>query len=110
MAQMQIPYTLLKGKGTPKGYTRTNAPCSGIIQAVLPGQRKEYQSDWPADSFLRWAVSIGFLNYDREKDTCSISELGYKYAVSADDSKEEKENSDRSIFILSACMSYSQPA
>lgn len=89
--QMNIPYTLLKGKGTPKGYTRTNAPCSGIIQAVLPGQRKEYQSDWPADSFLRWAVSIGFLDYDRERDTCSISELGYRYAVSEDDSKEEKE-------------------
>ena len=89
--KMNIPYTLLKGKGTPKGYTRTNAPCSGIIQAVLPGQRKEYQSDWPADSFLRWAVSIGFLDYDREKDTCSISELGYRYAVSEDDSKEEKE-------------------
>lgn len=89
--KMNIPYTLLKGKGTPKGYTRTNAPCSGIIQAVLPGQRKEYQSDWPADSFLRWALSIGFLDYDREKDTCSISELGYRYAVSEDDSKEEKE-------------------
>ena len=89
--KMNIPYILLKGKGTPKGYTRTNAPCSGIIQAVLPGQRKEYQSDWPADSFLRWAVSIGFLDYDREKDTCSISELGYRYAVSEDDSKEEKE-------------------
>ena len=86
-----IPYTLLKGKGTPKGFTRTNAPCSGIIQAVLPGQRKEYQSDWPADSFLRWAVSIGFLDYDREKDTCIISELGYKYAISEDSSKEEKE-------------------
>lgn len=89
--KMNIPYTLLKGKGTPKGYSRTNAPCSGIIQAVLPGQRKEYQSDWPADSFLRWAVSIGFLDYDREKDTCSISDLGYRYAVSEDDSKEEKE-------------------
>lgn len=89
--KMNIPYTFLKGKGTPNGYTRTNAPCSGIIQAVLPGQRKEYQSDWPADSFLRWAVSIGFLNYDRENDTCSISELGYRYAVSADNSKEERE-------------------
>ncbi len=86
-----IPYTLLKGKGTPKGYTRTNAPCSGIIQAVLPGQRKEYQSDWPADSFLRWAVSIGFLDYDRDKDTCSISELGYKYATSEEGGEEEKE-------------------
>ena len=89
--EIKIPYNLLKGKGTPKGYTRSNAPCSGIIQAVLPGQRKEYQSDWPADSFLRWAVSIGFLDYNREEDTCSISEFGYKYAISADDSKEEND-------------------
>ena len=88
---IEVPYTLLKGKGTPAGYTRTNAPCSGIIQAVLPGQRKEYQSDWPADSFLRWAVSIGFLEYDRDMDTCKISDQGYRYAVSDDDSKEEKE-------------------
>ena len=35
-----IPYTLLKGKGTPKGFTRTNAPCSGIIQAVLQDNGK----------------------------------------------------------------------
>ncbi len=86
-----VPYTLLKGKGTPKGYTRTNAPCSGIIQAVLKGQRKEYQSDWPADSFLRWAISIGMLNYNRENDTCSITELGYSYATSDDGSEQEYE-------------------
>ncbi len=86
-----IPYALLKGKGTPKGYTRTNAPCSGIIQAVLPGQRKEYQSDWPADSFLRWAISIGFLEYNRDNDTCIISDLGIRYATSLDGSKEEKD-------------------
>lgn len=86
-----VPYTLLKGKGTPKGYTRSNAPCSGIIQAVLKGQRKEYQSDWPADSFLRWAISIGMLKYNREDDTCSITELGYSYATSKDGSDEEYE-------------------
>jgi hypothetical protein len=84
-----IPYTHLKGKGTPTGYTRSNAPCSGIIQAVLPGQRKEYQSDWPADSFLRWAVSVGFLEYSRSKDVCCISELGQKYAMSLEGSEEE---------------------
>lgn len=84
-----VPYTLLKGKGTPKGFTRTNAPCSGIIQATLTGQRKEYQSDWPADSYLRWAISVGFLNYDRKNDTCSISDSGYKYAISEEGSKEE---------------------
>lgn len=86
-----VPYTLLKGKGTPKGYTRGNAPCSGIIQAALKGQRKEYQSDWPADSFLRWAISIGMLNYNRENDTCSITELGYSYAMSENESEKEKE-------------------
>lgn len=86
-----VPYAHLKGKGTPKGYTRSNAPCSGIIQAVLPGQRKEYQSDWPADSFLRWAVSIGFLNYDRNADTCSLSGLGRSYAEAEAGSKEEED-------------------
>lgn len=86
-----VPYVLLKGKGTPKGYTRSNAPCSGIIQAVLKGQRKEYQSDWPADSFLRWAISIGMLDYDRDNDSCSISELGFSYATSKDGSDEEYE-------------------
>ncbi|MCM1062815.1 MAG: restriction endonuclease, partial [Eubacterium sp.] len=86
-----VPYTLLKGKGITKGYTRATAPCSGIIQAVLKGQRKEYQSDWPADSFLRWAISIGLLKYNREDDTCSITEFGYSYATSDDNSSQENE-------------------
>lgn len=86
-----IPYTHLKGKGTPAGYTRSNAPCSGIIQAVLPGQRKEYQSDWPADSFLRWAVSVGFLEYSRTQDVCFITELGQRYAMALEGSEEETE-------------------
>lgn len=87
---IHIPYQHLKGKGTPKGYTRSNAPCSGIVQAALPGQRKEYQSDWPADSFLRWGVSIGLLNYDRQSDECSLSELGVQYANTKDGSDEEE--------------------
>lgn len=86
-----IPYAHLKGKGIPKGYTRSNSPCTGIIQAVLPGQRKEYQSDWPADSFLRMAVSIGFLSYDRAADTCAITELGLTYANTGTGSREEEE-------------------
>lgn len=89
--EIVISYTHLKGKGRPAGHTRSSAPCSGIIQAVLPGQRKEYQSDWPADSFLRWAVSIGFLDYDRERDVCSLSPLGFQYAQAPPESEEEKE-------------------
>ncbi|MCI8983112.1 MAG: restriction endonuclease [Hungatella sp.] len=88
---MAIPYTHLKGKGIPKGFTRSSSPCTGIVQAALPGQRKEYQGDWPADSFLRWAVSVGFLDYDRDKDTCALSEAGKRYAASADKSPEEEE-------------------
>lgn len=86
---MKIPYTHLKGKGVPKGYTRSNSPCTGIVQAVLPGQRKEYQSDWPADSFLRWGISIGFIDYNADVDSCSLSELGIRYAKSADGTEEE---------------------
>ena len=89
--RIRIPYQHLKGKGTPKGYTRSNAPCSGIVQAVLPGQRKEYQSDWPADSFLRWGVSIGLLEYDRQLDECSLSELGEQYANTENGSNEEED-------------------
>lgn len=88
---ISIPYTHLKGKGVPKGYTRGNSPCTGIVQAVLPGQRKEYQSDWPADSFLRWAISIGFLKYDRGDDRCALSKLGERYARSPEGSREEEE-------------------
>lgn len=89
--RIHIPYQHLKGKGTPKGYTRSNAPCSGIVQAALPGQRKEYQSDWPADSFLRWGISIGLIEYDRKLDECSLSELGERYANTEDGSEEEED-------------------
>ncbi|MEY8353649.1 restriction endonuclease FokI C-terminal domain-containing protein [Lachnospiraceae bacterium 54-53] len=95
--EISIPYTHLKGKGTPAGYTRSSAPCSGIIQAVLPGQRKEYQSDWPADSFLRWAVSIGFLDYDRKEDVCSLSPLGRRYADAPEGSEEEGDALKRAL-------------
>ena len=84
-----IPYSYLKGRGLVKGETRATSPCTGIIQATLKGQRREYQSDWPADSYLRWAISIGFLVYDRVEDTCSISNLGRRY-VNATSSLDEK--------------------
>lgn len=99
-ADRGIPYVHLKGRGTPKGYTRSNAPCSGIIQAALPGQRKAYQSDWPADSYLRWAVSVGFLDYDRERDRCSISGPGLQYAEAEPGSRRESE------ILTRAFMSY----
>lgn len=90
--EIVIPYNMLKGRGysPSKGETRATAPCTGIIQATLRGQRREYQSDWSSDSYLRWAISLGFLDYNRENDTCSISNLGLRF-VNATSTSEEKE-------------------
>lgn len=103
--EVEIGYGLLKGKGPGSG-GRKDALCTGIIQAALDGQRtqaylspsgnmvmmkKPYTDDWSADGYLRWAISCGLLEYDSGKDTCKITTLGRALAVSADDSKEEKE-------------------
>jgi hypothetical protein len=89
--KMNIPYKALKGKGYGGG-GRQNAPCSGIAQAAIHAQgAKEYVDDWSADCFLRWAVSLGFLAYNRDTDSCIITESGIMFASTQDDSAEEKE-------------------
>lgn len=100
-----VDYMLLKGKGVSNG-NRANAMCSGIIQAVIDGQKdktyidtngnsitvkKPYTDDWSAEGFLRWAISCGLLNYDGEKDNCYLSEIGSQLADTQDDSISEKE-------------------
>ena len=95
---ISIPYGLLKGKGAEPGQSRTTAECSGIIQAILPGQRREYQTDWSADSYLRWAISLGYLEYDRETDECSISKLGEKFI--------SKNMNDQEEAIINGFLSY----
>lgn len=86
---------------------RGNAACSGIAQACLEAQKffktyvpdclleealikKPYQSDWAAEAFVKWAISLGLLDYDSETDVCTISSLGKSYAASEDESAEEK--------------------
>lgn len=89
-----IPYEMLKGKGA-GGQARSTAKCSGLVQAVLDGQqfknyvlngepiriKKPYVDDWSADGFLRWAISLGFLNYNYEKDTCAITAIGERFVT-----------------------------
>lgn len=84
-----IPYNDLKGKGPQKGSSRTNAPCSGIVQAAIKPQKGEYTDDWSSDGFLRWGISIGFLKYCRDNDSCRISELGKQFIETKEGSKEE---------------------
>ena len=79
-----IPYTELKGKGAGRGSRRV-AKCSGLLQAAINSQKdaeyvhpmsgmkvrlkKPYTDDWTADGFLRWAISLGFIDYNRDDDT-----------------------------------------
>ena len=99
-----LPYSDLKGKGAGSD-SRKNAKCNGIIQAVLTAQKyidvvnkngevikikKPYQDDWSADGYLRWAISVGLVDYDYHADTCCITELGRKFINAEKDSVEEK--------------------
>lgn len=97
---LKMDYVLLKGHGISNGESRSNAKCSGIIQAAIKNQKgREYTDDWTADGFLRWAISIGLLDYDVENDQVSLTELGGMY-VNSD--SEEKDNE----ILISAFLSY----
>lgn len=99
-------YALLKGRGIQQGGSRALALCSSIIQAAIDGQQKRtytdksnkkviikkpYTDDWSADGYLRWAIACGLLVYNNNDDSCSITELGKKLALSQDGSAEEAE-------------------
>lgn len=70
---------------------RASARCNGIIQSVLPGQKRPFQGDWPADNFVRWAHALGLICYDYISDSFEITELGKRYVESPDNSDTEKE-------------------
>jgi len=57
---------------------RASARCNGIIQALIPGQRRPFISDWPANNFVRWAETLGFIQYYQQDDTYSITDFGLK--------------------------------
>jgi len=98
-----IAYDILKGKGA-GGESRSKAKCSGLVQAAVTGQqfktyrvngreiriKKPYTDDWTADGFLRWAISLGFLDYDYATDMCSITSDGIAFVKAQ--SVEEKNN------------------
>jgi len=57
---------------------RSSARCNGIVQALIPGQRRIFISDWPANNFIRWAETLGFIQYYPVDDTYSITSLGLR--------------------------------
>lgn len=85
---LRLKYTDLKGTAfTP----RKDSRCNGIIQAVIKGQRREFIGDWPADNFIRWAHALGFIHYDSNIDSFSITEFGLQYTRTQTGTSGEKE-------------------
>lgn len=69
----KIDYKCLVGTAfTP----RSSARCNGIVQALIPGQRRPFISDWPANNFIRWAETLGFIQYYPVDDAYSITSFG----------------------------------
>lgn len=72
-------------------YPRSQSRCNGILQAAIKGQRREFIGNWPADNFLRWAHALGFIEYDNNTESFSITEFGLQYTKSNQRSPTEKE-------------------
>lgn len=97
---LEMDYVLLKGHGIKSGQKRSDAKCSGIVQAAITTQGgRAYTDDWTADGFLRWGISIGLLDYDSEKDTVYITQLGKDFVYS------DSEDLDKEI-LTTAFLSY----
>lgn len=103
---LQISYRDLVGKGFS---LRKMATCNGIIQAAVPGQQRPYIADWPADNFLRWAHALGFVDYNYENDTFSISEDGLAFSRSEDGELEGRKynlSKEEKNILIDAMLSY----
>lgn len=57
---------------------RSSARCNGIVQALIPGQRRSFISDWPANNFIRWAGTLGLIQYYPADDAYSITSFGLR--------------------------------
>ena len=74
--------------------SRKDAVANSLLQiTILPQSAKTkgklYTDNWTADGFLRWAVSLNFVSYNREKDTFKITPFGKKLSKTIDGSDEE---------------------
>ena len=45
---------------------------------MIPGQRRLFISDWPANNFIRWAETLGFIQHYPTEDAYSITSFGLR--------------------------------
>ena len=79
---------------------RSQSRCNGILQAAIKGQKRAFIGDWPADNFLRWAHALGFIQFDKNTDCFSITEVGLQYM------KTKPGTSDETEILAQAFLSY----
>lgn len=72
---------------------RSEAVADSLLQITIKPQSrtKKFTDNWTADGFLRWAVSLNFVSYNRTNDSFKITELGQRLCDTEDDSEEEKQ-------------------
>ncbi|NFB93632.1 restriction endonuclease FokI C-terminal domain-containing protein [Clostridium botulinum] len=79
---------------------RSSGRCNGIAQAMIEGQGKSFTDNWTADGFIRWAHALGFIQYDYLEDEFSITQAGFDFSRSINDSEGENE------ILIEAMLSY----
>ncbi|MGG6798194.1 UNVERIFIED_CONTAM: restriction endonuclease [Streptococcus canis] len=87
---------------------RADAVADSLIQiSIIPQQVKNtgrtWTDNWTADGFLRWAVSLNFVEVDRETDIFSITPKGLLFSRTSD-------NSDEELVVLKAALLSYPPA
>jgi len=95
---LEIKYSDLVG--SKNGKTRKDSTCNGILQAALEGQSREYLDNWSSDGFVRWAHALGFIDYNYLEDSFHITQIGFDYSRSINDSDGEKR------ILIDAILSY----
>lgn len=97
----KVSFTYFELVGTSKdkygnvAKTRAVAVADSIIQITILPQSfdktgRRWTDNWTADGYLRWALSLNFVEHNRDTDECSITALGLNFARSCEDSEEEK--------------------
>lgn len=84
----EFSYTELVGKNIDKDgkvpNSRKNSLPNALIQISLDSQsaatkNKHFTDEWSSDGFLRWAVSLNFVEQNRQTDIFKITTLGKQF-------------------------------
>lgn len=75
---------------------RKDAVGDSLIQVSIRPQQakktgKNWTDNWTSDGFLRWAVSLNFVEVNRLDDTYTITSLGAAFSATEEDSEDELE-------------------